>query len=142
MKKFIHEFRDFILRGNVMQLAFAVTVGAAFGLIVSSLVNDIIMPLISLIIGSDPFNELAWKVNDKVTINYGIFIQNIVNFLIIALSIFIFIKIVSKLLRQSEAQKTPSAAVPTAEEKLLTEIRDLLREKAADTGDQHKEEPV
>ena len=99
-EKFISEFKDFAMKGNVLDLAIGVIIGGAFNKIVSSLVKDIIMPPIGLITGGVNFSELAYVLkpgeggNDPVTLNYGLFIQNIVDFLIIALSIFIFIKIV------------------------------------------------
>ena len=102
-KKFISEFKDFAMKGNVLDLAIGVIIGGAFNKIVSSLVKDIIMPPIGLITGGVNFSELAYVLkpgeggSDPVTLNYGLFIQNIVDFLIIALSIFIFIKIVKKL---------------------------------------------
>ena len=136
-KKFISEFKDFAMKGNVLDLAIGVIIGGAFNKIVSSLVKDIIMPPIGLITGGVNFSELAYVLkpgeggSDPVTLNYGLFIQNIVDFLIIALSIFIFIKIVKKLNSKSveEAKKEEEEKEKklTVEQELLTEIRDLLK---------------
>lgn len=124
-KKTLSEFKEFICRGNVIDLAVGVIIGSAFGKIVTSLVNDILMPIIGVIIGGIDFTSLSIKVEDA-TISYGMFIQNIIDFLIVAFCIFIFTKIISKLNRKDEE---------TVEEKqdeqivLLTEIRDLLKKK-------------
>ncbi|MBS5886183.1 MAG: large-conductance mechanosensitive channel protein MscL [Clostridium sp.] len=136
-KKFISEFKDFAMKGNVLDLAIGVIIGGAFNKIVSSLVKDIIMPPIGLITGGVNFSELAYVLkpgeggNDPVTLNYGLFIQNIVDFLIIALSIFIFIKIVKKLNSKSEEEAKKEEEEEekklTVEQELLTEIRDLLK---------------
>jgi large conductance mechanosensitive channel len=121
----LKEFRDFIQRGNVIDLAVAVIIGGAFGAIVSSLVDDIIMPLIGVILGGIDFTALAINVEDAA-ITYGNFIQAIVNFLIIAFVIFLIVRAINKLQRQQEEAPTPPPG-PSAEEKLLTEIRDLLK---------------
>ena len=136
-KKFISEFKDFAMKGNVLDLAIVVIIGGAFNKIVSSLVKDIIMPPIGLITGGVNFSELAYVLkpgeggSDPVTLNYGLFIQNIVDFLIIALSIFIFIKIVKKLNSKSEEEAKKAEEEKekklTVEQELLTEIRDLLK---------------
>ncbi len=121
------EFKDFISRGSVLDLAVGVIIGGAFGKIVASLVNDIIMPLIGLIIGGIDFKSLK-AVIGSVSINYGVFIQSIVDFLIIAASIFLFIKLVKKL--RKEKQKEPEVTPePSKEVMLLTEIRDLLKKQ-------------
>ena len=99
--KTIKEFKQFISRGNVMDLAIGVIIGSAFGKIVTSVVNDILMPLIGIIIGGLDFTNLSIKIKDA-TINYGMFIQNVIDFLIVAICIFIFIKIVSKFIKKSE----------------------------------------
>ena len=99
MKKIIGEFKEFISRGNVIDLAVGVVVGGAFSSIVTSLVNDIIMPLIGTILGGINFSALSFKIKDAV-ICYGAFIQNVVNFLIIAFCIFIFVKLINKLKRK------------------------------------------
>lgn len=137
-KKFITEFKGFALKGNVLDLAIGVIIGGAFNKIVSSLVNDIIMPPIGAITGGVDFKDLKYILkpemgdNPAVTLNYGAFIQNVVDFFIIALSIFIFIKVVSKLNRKKEEDKEiePKEEEPklTVEQELLTEIRDLLKE--------------
>ena len=136
-KKFLTEFKEFALKGNVLDLAVGVIIGGAFNKIVSSLVNDIIMPPIAAIIGGVKFTELSYVlkpavegVSDAITLNYGAFIQNVVDFLIIALSIFVFIKVISKLNRKKEEVKEePVVEEPklTVEQELLTEIRDLLK---------------
>lgn len=119
----IKEFREFIMRGNVLDLAVAVIIGGAFGAIVTSLVDDIIMPLIGILMGGIDFSGLAVQVG-SATVTYGNFIQAIINFLIIALALFLVIKAANSVMRKKAEAPTPPA--PTAEEKLLAEIRDLL----------------
>ncbi|WP_066889074.1 large-conductance mechanosensitive channel protein MscL [Clostridium nigeriense] len=136
-KKFITEFKEFALKGNVLDLAIGVIIGGAFNKIVSSLVNDIIMPPIGAITGGVDFKDLKYILKPQigdipaVTLNYGAFIQNVVDFLIIAFSIFIFIKVVSKLNRKKEEANKEESIVEepklTVEQELLTEIRDLLK---------------
>jgi len=123
----LKEFKDFINRGNVVDLAVAVIIGGAFGAIITSLVNDIIMPLIGVIIGGLDFASLSIQV-DEATILYGSFIQAIVNFLLIALTLFLIVRSFNKLQKEEEAAPAPPPE-PSAEEKLLTEIRDLLKER-------------
>lgn len=123
----IKEFKEFIMRGNVMDLAVAVIIGAAFTAIVNSLVNDIIMPIIGAIIGGVDFTSLAITVGNA-TIAYGNFIQAIISFLLIALVLFLLIRAMNKMSRKKEVAPPPPPG-PTTEEKLLTEIRDLLRER-------------
>ena len=123
----LKEFRDFVNRGNVVDLAVAVIIGGAFGAIITSLVNDIIMPLIGVIIGGLDFASLSIEVGDAM-IMYGSFIQAIVNFLIIAFVLFLIVRSFNKLQKEEETAPPPPPE-PSAEEKLLTEIRDLLREK-------------
>lgn len=125
MSKFAKEFREFISRGNVMDLAVGMIIGSAFTAIVNSLVNDILMPVIGLIIGKVDFSSLAIKVGDA-SINYGLFIQNIIDFLLIALVIFLLVKGINKLHHQKE-EEPAAPAEPTEEVKLLTEIRDSLK---------------
>ncbi len=120
----IKEFREFIMRGNVMDLAVAVIIGGAFTAIVNSLVNDIIMPIIGVILGGVDFTALAITVGDAV-ITYGNFIQAIINFLLIALVLFLIIRAMNRMNRKKVEAPAPPA--PSVEEKLLTEIRDLLR---------------
>lgn len=120
------EFKEFAMKGNVLDLAIAVIIGAAFGKIVTSLVNDIIMPLVGLIIGGIDLKELNYTYKDTV-LNYGIFLQTVVDFFIIAFSIFMVIKLASRFKRKEavkvEVVETPA---PSSEVVLLTEIRDLL----------------
>ena len=123
----LKEFRDFINRGNVVDLAVAVIIGGAFGAIITSLVNDIIMPLIGVIIGGLDFASLSIQV-DEATILYGSFIQATVNFLIIAFVLFLIVRSFNKLHKEEEEAPAPPPE-PSAEEKLLTEIRDLLKEQ-------------
>ncbi len=138
---FIQEFKDFAMKGNVIDMAVGVIIGGAFGKIVSSLVADVVMPFIGLLLGGFDFNSLKWVMKpastaadgtaiEAVTLNYGTFIQNTVDFLIIAFSIFLVIKGISKLHKKKEETPAPAAPAPTKEETLLTEIRDLLKENA------------
>ncbi|WP_434779561.1 large-conductance mechanosensitive channel protein MscL [Neisseria sp. Ec49-e6-T10] len=128
---FLKDFRDFAMRGNVIDLAVGVVIGGAFGKIVSSLVSDIIMPLLGYAISGLDFKDLSItlpQVHENlpaVTLKYGMFVQSIVDFTIIAFAIFIFIRLISKLKKET----SEAAVEPTAEEKLLTEIRDLLKNK-------------
>ena len=138
MGKFLSDFKDFAMKGNVIDMAVGVIIGGAFGKIVSSLVNDIIMPLVSLCTGSVNFSDLKADlrgqqvdaagnvVKEALTFNYGMFIQNIVDFLIIAFCIFVALRFLMKFKKKEEEAPAP-APEPTAEEKLLTEIRDLLK---------------
>jgi len=132
MKKIIVEFKEFISKGNVLDLAIGVIIGGAFSKIVSSLVNDIIMPILGVIIGGLDFTSLSIKFNDA-TINYGLFIQNIVDFLLMSICIFIFIKIFNKLKesleKKEEIKEEIKEVEKTNEEKLLEEIRDLLKKE-------------
>ena len=129
MKDFMKEFRAFAARGNVIDLAFAVVVGTAFGNIVSSLVEDIIMPPIGFLIGGVNFSDLAITLAtgisgaEPVTINYGTFIQALIDFFIIALVLFVLLKVITKL--QTAKEAVPAG--PSREVLLLTEIRDLLK---------------
>lgn len=140
MGKFLADFKEFAMRGNVVDMAVGVIVGGAFGKIVSSLVNDIIMPVISLVTGGDGYKNLKYVLTpareavgdvaavEEVAINYGLFIQNIVDFLIIAFSIFVALRFIMKF-KKKEEEAPAAAPEPTTEEKLLTEIRDLLKER-------------
>lgn len=123
----IKEFKEFAMRGNVIDLAIGVILGAAFGKIVTSLVNDIIMPLIGLLLGGIDFSNLSFKV-----VKYGMFIQTIVDFLIVAFSIFLFIKLFNKLYTHKKKVEEASPSL-TKEEELLTEIRDLLKANQRET---------
>ena len=124
------EFKEFISRGNVLDLAVGVIIGGAFGKIVTSLVDDIIMPFIGLIIGGLDFSGLSIVI-EKATIKYGMFIQNVVNFLIIAFSVFMIVKAVNKVrrIKPEEKEEEPVVEAPSKEEALLAEIRDLLKAK-------------
>ncbi|MFR5262704.1 MAG: large-conductance mechanosensitive channel protein MscL [Christensenellales bacterium] len=125
MKGFIKEFKEFISRGNVIDLAVAVVIGGAFTKIVNSLVDDIIMPIIGVIIGGINFENLMVTVG-TAEIKYGMFIQAVVNFLLIALVIFTIIKAINKF-KKKEEEKPEEPAAPSEDIVLLTEIRDLLR---------------
>ena len=133
--KLVDDFKAFVMRGNVVDLAVGVIIGAAFGKIVTSLVNDIFMPIIGMIIGNVDFTSLEIKIGEPVegaeqaAIKYGMFIQEIVNFLIIALCIFMVIKLINKVQKKKEEEPAP-APEPTKEEVLLTEIRDALNKMA------------
>ena len=133
--KLVDEFKAFIMRGNVVDMAVGVIIGGAFGKIVTSLVNDIFMPIIGMILGNVNFSSLEIKLGEPVegaeqaAIRYGMFIQEIVNFLIIALCIFMVIKVINKMQKKKEEAPAP-APEPTKEEVLLTEIRDALNKIA------------
>ena len=133
--KLVDEFKAFIMRGNVVDMAVGVIIGGAFGKIVTSLVNDIFMPIIGMILGNVDFSSLEIKLGEPVegaeqaAIRYGMFIQEIVNFLIIALCIFMVIKLINKVQKKKEEEPAP-APEPTKEEVLLTEIRDALNKMA------------
>lgn len=141
MGKFLHDFKEFALKGNVIDMAIGVIVGGAFGKIVTSLVNDILMPVISIVTGGDGYKNLKYVITpaspasgdvaavEEVAVNYGLFIQNIVDFLIIAFCIFVAIRIMMKFKKKEEEAPAPAPA-PTKEEVLLTEIRDLLQKQA------------
>ena len=126
ISKGMGEFKDFISRGNVVDMAVGVIIGGAFGKIVTSLVNDILMPIIGIILGGLNFSNLTIKINDAV-ISYGLFIQTIVDFLIIASCIFLMIKFFEKF-KKKEEEKTVEV-VKSDYVKLLEEIRDLLKKK-------------
>jgi large conductance mechanosensitive channel len=120
------EFREFAVKGNVVDLAVGVIIGAAFGKIVSSFVADLVMPLIGILIGGIHYEDLVLEVGEA-QITYGKFIQNVIDFLIIALVIFLMVKVINHFRRQQE--KEPPAAPPPREVQLLEEIRDLLKKK-------------
>jgi len=123
----LQEFKKFALRGNVLDLAIGVIIGGAFGKIVTSLVNDVIMPILGLLLGGIDFTSLELTIKDA-TIKYGAFIQSVVDFLIIAFSIFIFIRAINRFKKKQE-EKPAAPPEPTKEEVLLTEIRDILKER-------------
>ncbi len=121
------EFRKFIAKGNVIDLAVAVILGAAFTAIVTSLTNDIIMPLIGVLLGGADFTTMAIQVGDA-TVAYGLFIQAIINFVLIALVLFFMVRGINKMQERSKQEEAAAApAAPSDEVKLLTEIRDLLK---------------
>jgi large conductance mechanosensitive channel len=125
----LKEFRDFLARGNVIDLAVAVILGVAFGAIVTSLVNDIIMPLIGIIIGGISFTDLVLQVG-SAQVKYGNFIQALVNFLIIAFVVFMIVRSINKVQERFRKPAAPVAPPPPAEDvMLLREIRDLLRDR-------------
>ena len=139
---FIKEFKEFAMKGNVMDMAVGVIIGGAFGKIVSSLVNDVIMPPIGWLIGGINFTDLSVKLpvnpltpeQDPVTINYGAFLQTTLDFLIVAFCIFLLIKGINKLSNLKKKEEEAAAAAPEApkgptQEELLAEIRDLLKQK-------------
>lgn len=126
IKNFITEFKEFISKGNVLDLAVGVIIGSSFSKIVSSLVNDILMPIIGTILGGLDFTSLSFKIKDAV-ISYGNFIQNVVDFLIVAFCIFVFVKIMNKLHKEKGQPKIQP--VKSNEVLLLEEIRDLLKNK-------------
>ncbi|MGN0231662.1 MAG: large-conductance mechanosensitive channel protein MscL [Muribaculaceae bacterium] len=141
--KFLADFKAFAMRGNVIDMAVGVIIGGAFGKIVSSLVNDIIMPLIGIVVGGVNFTDLKWVITPasvdeagneiaESTLNYGTFIQTTIDFLIIAFSIFVMVRVINKITTRKKAEEEAAPAPapePSNEEKLLAEIRDLLKEK-------------
>lgn len=143
MSNFIKEFKEFAVKGNAIDMAVGVIIGGAFGEIVNSIVNDIIMPPIGWLIGGVNFSDLKVELPRVVhegielapaTINYGSFIETIINFFIIAFCVFMMVKGITKMKdlkakEEAEAEATAAPAEPSAEEKLLTEIRDLLAKK-------------
>ncbi|MFZ4631950.1 MAG: large-conductance mechanosensitive channel protein MscL [Patescibacteria group bacterium] len=141
-RKFLKDFREFAVKGNVVDLAVAVVIGAAFGKIVSSLVADVVMPLVSVLIGGVNFSNLKWTLkevvlgdngivkNAAVTINIGAFLQNIFDFVIIALAVFLMVKIIGRLKKQLLKEEACGEVAPaplTKDQELLAEIRDLLK---------------
>ncbi|MCO5252425.1 MAG: large-conductance mechanosensitive channel protein MscL [Candidatus Kapabacteria bacterium] len=134
MSSFIKEFKEFAVKGNVVDIAVGMIIGVAFGKIVSSFVNDVVMPPIGMLVGGVDFQNFSYvlreatEAQEAVTINYGMFINNVIDFVIIAFAIFVAIKAMNRLTRKEEA--APELTVPAApspEVELLTEIRDLLR---------------
>lgn len=148
MSKFLTEFKEFAMKGNVVDMAVGVVIGAAFGKIVSSLVDDLIMPLVGVATGGINFTDYkivlqkavmdgAEVIKPEVTLNWGTWVQTIVNFLIVAFSIFIAIKFMNRLRKRKDLEDEAEAATadaaveaPTKDQELLTEIRDLLRQQA------------
>ena len=130
---FIKEFKEFAMKGNVMDMAVGVIIGAAFGKIVSSMVDDILMPLVGMVTGNVDFTNLAFQIGegeDAAVLKYGNFIQNTVDFIIVAFCIFLMLKGINKLNRKKE-EPAPASEEPKGptQEELLAEIRDLLKEK-------------
>ncbi|MDE6416184.1 MAG: large-conductance mechanosensitive channel protein MscL [Duncaniella sp.] len=143
----LKEFKDFAMRGNVIDMAVGVVIGAAFGKIVSSLVDDLIMPLVGVATGGINFTDYKWVIQKavmdgteiikpEVTLNWGTWIQTIVNFLIVAFCIFLAIKVMNRFRKEeaAAAEEAAAPAEPTKEEVLLTEIRDLLKQQADAEG--------
>ena len=145
MKNFVKEFKEFAMKGNVVDMAVGVIIGAAFGKIVSSLVDDIIMPVIGVATGGINFTDYKWVIQKavmdgqevlkpEVTMNWGAWIQTVVDFIIVAFCIFVMIKFINNMRKKVEKAKeevAPATAAPSKEEVLLTEIRDLLKEQSA-----------
>lgn len=127
--KLLSEFRDFISRGNVVDLAVGIVVGSAFTAIVNSLVNDLLMPTIGVLIGGIDFTGLAITVGDA-QITYGNFIQAVINFFVIALAIFFMVRAINRLYKKKEEPVKETPAPPSDEVVLLTQIRDLLQDRA------------
>ena len=140
--KFLSDFKDFAMKGNVLDMAVGVIIGGAFGKIVTSLVNDVLMPVIGKIIGGIDFTSLKLVLSEAVTddggkvvspevaLCYGNFIQSMFDFLIIAFCIFVFIRLIGKLSRKKKEEEAAAPAPkPSEEAKLLAEIRDLLKDK-------------
>lgn len=132
---FLKEFREFAMKGNVVDMAVGIIIGAAFGKIVSSLVADVIMPPLGLIIGGVDFKQFSLVLREAegsvpaVVMNYGMFIQTVFDFVIVAFAIFMAIKVMNKVRREKEEAAQAEPAAPSTEEVLLSEIRDLLKEQ-------------
>ena len=128
IKKELQEFREFVLRGNVLDLAVGVIIGGAFSKIVSSLVNDVLMPLIGILIGGVDFKNLTLTIGDA-KITYGNFIQNVIYFLIIAACIFVIVKVINKIIKPLKKEEKKEEPKKPDDIVLLEEIRDLLKKK-------------
>lgn len=140
MGKLLTEFKEFAMKGNVVDMAVGVIIGGAFGKIVSSLVNDIIMPLITVLTGNEGFKNMKYVIKEgtaaapgveaveEVAVNYGVFIMNVVDFFIIALSIFVALRVTMNFMKKEKEEEAAAPAGPSTEE-LLTQIRDLLAKK-------------
>ncbi len=130
----LNEFKEFAVKGNVIDMAVGIIIGAAFGKIVSSFVGDVIMPPIGILVGGVDFSDLAVILKEAtesapaVTLNYGKFIQSVVDFTIIAFAIFVAVKFINTLKRKEAPSEAQPAPAPSSEELLLTEIRDLLKQ--------------
>lgn len=137
--KILQEFKQFAMRGNVVDMAVGVIIGGAFGKIVSSIVSDIIMPPIGLLVGGVNFSDLSWTLKEAtiengeeiaaVTLNYGNFIQVVIDFIILAFAVFLMVKAMNASKRKKEEEKAAEPPAPPADVQLLAEIRDLLKEK-------------
>ena len=131
---FMQEFKEFAVKGNMVDMAVGIIFGAAFGKVVSSLVNDVIMPPLGVLIGGVDFSDLGIVIKeaaggaDAVILKYGAFIQTIIDFLIVAMAIFVAVKVINSLKRKEE-EKPAAPPKPSAEEELLSEIRDLLKSR-------------
>ncbi len=123
-KGLLQEFKDFAVKGNLIDLAIGIVIGAAFGKIVSSFVADVLMPPIGLLMGGVDFGDLSVKLGEA-SLNYGVFVQTVIDFLIIAFAVFLVVRMVNKATRKMEEEK--EAESPSEEVKLLQEIRDLLK---------------
>ena len=134
MSKIIDEFKEFAVKGNMIDMAVCIIIGSAFGKIITSLVEDIIMPPLGVLIGGVNFSDLSITLKQAVgdtpavTLNYGSFIQVIIDFLIVAWIIFLFVKGINAL-KKKPAEEPPAPPAPTKDQELLAEIRDLLKEK-------------
>ena len=144
MKKFLNDFKDFAVKGNVVDMAVGVIIGAAFGKIVSSLVNDVLMPIIGYFTGGINFSEHRWVIQEavkqgeeiitpEIALSWGVFVQAIVDFIIVAFCIFMMIKFIMKLKKKDEEPAPAEPAAPSEEVQLLTEIRDLLRQNSKES---------
>ena len=125
---FIREFKEFAVKGNVMDMAVGVIIGAAFGKIVTSLVNDILMPIIGMLTGGIDFTGLKATIGEA-NITYGQFVQSVIDFVIVAFCIFLMLKGINKLNRKKQEPAAPEAPKGPTQEELLAEIRDLLKQK-------------
>ena len=132
-KGFLGEFKEFIARGNVVDMAVGVIIGGAFGKISTSLVNDIVMPLVSMLTGGIDFTTWKWVLKaavgetPEVAVNFGLFLATILDFIIVAFAVFCMIKVINAMRRKKEEAPAPAPDPEPSEEKLLTEIRDLLK---------------
>ena len=130
MGKFLQDFKEFAMKGNIVDMAVGVIIGGAFGKIVSSLVNDIIMPVMSIVTGGDGYKNMKYVITEGSPAAEGVAAVDIVDFLIIALSIFVALRVVMKFMHKEKAAEAEAPApAPTKEEVLLTEIRDLLKDQ-------------
>jgi large conductance mechanosensitive channel len=131
--RIVKEFREFAVKGNVVDMAVGIIIGAAFGKIVSSLVSDVVTPPLGYIIGGVDFTQLAWTMpvlvegQEPATLRYGVFLQTLFDFVIVAFAIFMLVKLINQLRRKEEAKAPPA---PPRQEVLLEEIRDLLKKQS------------